>query len=110
MNKNREAISDLNKVLSFDSSDKNAYFQRAICYENENQNERAINDYTKAISLGLSTAEVREKRMRIAYLSKKWKLVIEDANKLIFDFRDRSAENFYNRADAIKPWAITLQR
>lgn len=100
LKRNSEAISDLNKVLSFDNSYKIAYFQRAICYENENQNEKAINDYTKAISLGLSSVEVHKKRMRIAFLSKRWKLVIEDANKLIFDFKDKSTQTLSYRADA----------
>ena len=48
------ALTDLNKVIELNSSIKKSYFKRALVYENLNEKEKALSDYTKYIDLNPS--------------------------------------------------------
>jgi tetratricopeptide (TPR) repeat protein len=47
----KEAISELTKAIESDPNDADAYYNRAIVYENSKELKAAINDYTRSIQL-----------------------------------------------------------
>jgi len=84
MNNYYKALYELNQAIKLDNKSAVAYLNRGTAYKGLNIIQKAILDFTKALKLDATLAlEVYGSRSDSYLLIRKYKLAIEDANKIL---------------------------
>ena len=97
MDKSKEAIADLTKVITMRKDFPDAYFHRGRLWQEASEYALALADYKKVQQLGVETEDLYQQKADVHYELKQYKEALEDYTFLINKFKKRQAEWYSKR-------------
>lgn len=89
----------INNLIALDDKNANAFYNRGWLYEYKGKTEKAVKDYTRAITLAGYHADAYYNRGLIYIKQEKYELAVKDFNEVIRN-RQEDADAYNNRGNA----------
>ena len=94
--KEKNALEKLDKALSENNQNDNAYYNRGCIYAYKGDLENALKDFTKAIEINSQSSDAYCNRGSVYFQQGRTDLAIKDYNKAL-ELNPRDADLYYNR-------------